>query len=94
MTVVSPYLRGELSSFIEKATSDVTTKLEARDGAHDDSVIAAALANEVLLRHAEQIAYDVDRPQVINPEADFTFRGILANYNQSKFPIGHNLLPR
>ena len=94
LTVVSPYLRGELSSFIEKATSDVTTKLEARDGAHDDSVIAAALANEVLLRHAEQIAYDVDRPQVINPEADFTFRAILANYNQSKFPIGHNLLPR
>ena len=92
LTVVSTYLRGELSSFIEKNTSDVNTRLEARDGCHDDSVIATALANEVLLRQATQLAYDVDIPVVINPEADFTFGAILAKHRQPRYPIAHNLL--
>lgn len=93
LTVVSTYLQGELSSFIEKPVSDLSSRLEATQGAHDDSVIALGMANEALISLEEFLAYQGKlTPKVINPTAEFTMKAILKGHYQDEYPTSSGLI--
>lgn len=93
LTIVSTYLQGELSSFIEKPVSDMSSKLEATQGAHDDAVIALGMSNEALISLEEYLAYQGIGPtKVINPDAEFTMRAILQAHRAQAYPCQSGLL--
>ncbi len=93
LTIVSTYLQGELNSFIEKPVSDLSSRLEATPGAHDDSVIALGMANECLIAVQEYLAYQGKlEPKVINPTAEFTMKAILKDHYQDQYPATSGLI--
>ena len=93
LTVVSTYLQGELNSFIEKPVSDLSSRLEATPGAHDDSVIALGMANECLIALQEYLAYQGKlEPKVINETAEFTMKAILKDHYKQEYPSTSGLI--
>ena len=93
LSIVSTYLQGELNSFIEKPVSDLSSRLEATQGAHDDSVIALGMANEALMALEEFLAYQGKGiPKVIYPEAEFTMKSILDKHRQAEYPCTSGLV--
>ena len=93
LSIVSTYLQGELSSFIEKPISDISSRLEATTGAHDDSVIALGIANEALLALEIFLAYQGQgQVKVVNPEAEFTMKAILRDHWQEQYPASSGLI--
>ena len=93
LSIVSTYLQGELNSFIEKPVSDLSSRLEATQGAHDDSVIALGMANEARIALEEFLAYQGKGiPKVINPEAEFTMKAILDKHRQAEYPCTSGLV--
>ena len=91
--VVSDYLRGELSSFIEQPVSDLSSRLQASAGTHDDAVMAFGMANVARVNFEEYLAYQGEGLiKVINPKADFTMRAILDEKRNGGYPCNSGLL--
>ena len=91
--IVSDYLRGELSSFIEQPVSDLSSRLQASTGTHDDAVMALGMANVARVNYETYLAYQGKGVvKVVNPEAEFTMKAILNKKNTATFNITSGLL--
>tara|TARA_R100000750_G_scaffold8761_1_gene5927 strand:- start:204 stop:695 length:492 start_codon:yes stop_codon:yes gene_type:complete len=91
--IVSDYLRGELSSFVEVPISDINSRLQASSGTHDDSVMALGMANVARVNYEAYLAYQgKGLVKVVNPEADFTMRAILDKKHRGDYPCTAGLV--
>ena len=92
-TIVSDYLRGELSSFIEQPVSDLSSRLQASAGTHDDAVMALGMANICRVNYEEYLAYQGQSViKVVNAEADFTMKAILDKKRRGDYACTSGLI--
>jgi len=91
--IVSDYLRGELSSFVEVPISDINSRLQASAGTHDDTVMALGMANVARVNYEAYLAYQGEGlVKIVNPEAEFTMKAILSERRKGKFPCISGLI--
>ena len=91
--IVSDYLRGELSSFVELPVSDISSRLQASAGTHDDAVMALGMANIARVNYEAYLAYQGKGVvKVVNPDAEFTMRAILDKHKRPDFPCASGLI--
>ena len=93
LVVVSDYLYGELNSFIEQPVSDISSRLQASAGTHDDAVMALGMADVARLNYEAFLAYQgKGTVKIINPEAEFTMKAILDKHRRPEFPCASGLI--
>ena len=93
LTIVSEYLYGELNSFIEQPVSDMSSRLQASTGTHDDSVMALGMANVARANYEAYLAYQGKSTiKIVNPDAEFTMKAILDKHRSPMFPIDSGLV--
>ena len=91
--VVSDYLRGELSSFVEVPISDINSRLQASAGTHDDAVMALGMANVARVNYEAYLAYQGDGiVKIVNPEVEFSMKAILEGKRRGDFPCASGLI--